>query len=333
MILADKIIDLRKKAGWSQEELAQQLGVSRQSVSKWEGAQSIPDIDKILQMSRIFGVSTDYLLKDEIELPAEEPAAADSTPALRRVSMEQASNYLALRKAAAPRIALATLLCIVSPIVMIVLACASEFGYLGISEDAAAGIGLCVMLCIVAAAVVIFIRTGHASAEFEFLEKEEFETEYGVAGMVKERKKEFGEQYSRLNAVGTALCILSVLPIFASLAFSAPDIWAGISVAALLLIASFGCYAFIRAGVYNAAMDKLLEEGDYTRENKRKSPVFGAISTAYWLVVTALFLYLSFGPSGNGQPGTLWYIWAVAGVLYGAIVAFKNVFVRKGGKR
>ena len=86
MILADKIIDLRKKAGCSQEELAQQLGVSRQSVSKWEGAQSIPDIDKILQMSRIFGVSTDYLLKNEIELPAEEPAAADSTPALRRVS-------------------------------------------------------------------------------------------------------------------------------------------------------------------------------------------------------------------------------------------------------
>lgn len=64
-----------------------------------------------------------------------------------------------------------------------------------------------------------------------------------------------------------------------------------------------------------------------------KNSVFGAISTAYWLVVTALFLYLSFGPSGNGQPGTLWYIWAIAGILYGAIVAFKNVFVRKGGKR
>ena len=62
-------------------------------------------------------------------------------------------------------------------------------------------------------------------------------------------------------------------------------------------------------------MDKLLEEGDYTRENKRKNSVFGAISTAYWLVVTALFLYLSLGPSGNGQPGTLWYIWANAGIL------------------
>ena len=67
MILADKIISLRKKAGWSQEDLAQQLGVTRQSVSKWEGAQSVPDMDKILQMSRIFGVTTDFLLKDEIE--------------------------------------------------------------------------------------------------------------------------------------------------------------------------------------------------------------------------------------------------------------------------
>ena len=60
MILADKIIDLRKKAGWSQEELASQLGVSRQSVSKWEGAQAVPDIERILQLSRIFGVTTDY---------------------------------------------------------------------------------------------------------------------------------------------------------------------------------------------------------------------------------------------------------------------------------
>lgn len=63
MILADKIISLRKKEGWSQEELAEQLGVSRQAVSKWESARSVPDMDKLLAMSRIFGVTTDYLLK------------------------------------------------------------------------------------------------------------------------------------------------------------------------------------------------------------------------------------------------------------------------------
>ena len=51
MILADKIINERKKNGWSQEELADKLGVTRQSVSKWEGAQASPDLQRILQMS------------------------------------------------------------------------------------------------------------------------------------------------------------------------------------------------------------------------------------------------------------------------------------------
>ena len=74
MTFADKLITLRKKAGWSQEELAARLDVTRQSVSKWEGAQSLPDIDKIVQMSRLFGVTTDYLLKDEQSEPAVETA-------------------------------------------------------------------------------------------------------------------------------------------------------------------------------------------------------------------------------------------------------------------
>ena len=66
MILAEKIAKLRKQNSWSQEELAEKLGISRQSVSKWESGASIPDLDKIVRMSGIFGVSTDYLLKDEM---------------------------------------------------------------------------------------------------------------------------------------------------------------------------------------------------------------------------------------------------------------------------
>ena len=101
MILADKITALRKKAGWSQEELAEQLGVTRQSVSKWEGAQSVPDMDKVVQMSRLFGVTTDFLLKDE--LSEEEPAPEGCDSPLRRVTMAEASEYLALRRAALRR--------------------------------------------------------------------------------------------------------------------------------------------------------------------------------------------------------------------------------------
>ena len=136
MRLADKIISLRKKAGWSQEELAQQLGVSRQSVSKWEGAQSVPDLDRILQLSRLFGVTTDDLLKDEIEEFG--PAAESDEPALRRVTMEQSAQYLVLRRKAAPQMALATLLCVLSPIPLLMLAALSEKHRIPLTEEAGA---------------------------------------------------------------------------------------------------------------------------------------------------------------------------------------------------
>lgn len=63
MNLADRIQELRKKNGFSQEEFASVLGVSRQAVSKWESGQSNPDLDKIVSISELFNVSTDYLLK------------------------------------------------------------------------------------------------------------------------------------------------------------------------------------------------------------------------------------------------------------------------------
>ncbi len=72
MNISEKILKLRKEKGLSQEAFAEKLGVSRQSVSKWESSGSLPDIDKIIAMSELFGVSTDYLLKDEAtETPCE----------------------------------------------------------------------------------------------------------------------------------------------------------------------------------------------------------------------------------------------------------------------
>ena len=188
MILADKIIELRKKNGWSQEELAEKLGVSRQAVSKWEGAQSVPDIQRILEMSKLFGVSTDYLLKDDMEYSSEviTESAAESDSALHRVDMETASAFLAFRRNWAPRIALAVFLCIISPVALIMLGAFSEYGVLSISENAAGGIGMVILLLLVAGAVSIFIMYGMKNQPFEFLEKENIDTAYGVTGMVRE---------------------------------------------------------------------------------------------------------------------------------------------------
>ena len=330
MILADKIISLRKKAGWSQEELAQQLGVTRQSVSKWEGAQSVPDMDKILQMSRLFGVSTDFLLKDEIE--AEEKIGISEDSPLRKVTMKEASGYIELRRIAAPKMAFATFLCVVSPVVLILLAGLSGVAKLGLSENLAAGIGFCVLLIIVAVAVAIFLSCSSGSKDYRFLENEAFETEYGVSGMVNEKKKAFGDKYSRLITVGTVLCILSVLPLFIAFCFNVPDIFYIIGACLLLIIAGVGVYFFVLGGVQQSSFNKLLEEEDYTRDRKSSGKIKSAVTVCYWMIVTAIFLVFTYGPSGNAQVKSGWIIWAVAGVIYGGLAVLMNSVTDKKKK-
>lgn len=319
MILADKIVTLRKRAGWSQEELAAQLGVSRQSVSKWEGAQSVPDMQKVVQMSRLFGVTTDYLLKEELGEPELAPAEPDAP--LRCVTMEQAADYLALRQAAAPKLALATLLCVLSPVALLLLAALSDRPGAALSENAAAGIGLCVLLVLVAAAVAVFITCAAQVKAYAFLETEPFETAYGVTGMVRERRAAAAPEHTRGKVAGTVLCILSAVPLFIAVCLNGPDLLYVAAVCLLLVLAGVGSALFVYGGVYQAAMDRLLEEGDYVRPRKRQNGVVGAISSIYWLAVTAAYLLWTFGPWWDAQPQDTWILWAVAGVLYGAVMA------------
>lgn len=82
MKLSDKIVGLRKSDGMSQEDLAQKLNVSRQAISRWEMGTAMPDAANILQLSRLFDVTTDYLLNDEYQsdndLPRVKEARGDS---------------------------------------------------------------------------------------------------------------------------------------------------------------------------------------------------------------------------------------------------------------
>ncbi len=79
MKLSEKIMQLRKSRGLSQEELAEKLGVSRQAVSRWESGTAQPDAGNLWQLSRLFGVTADYLLDEEQE-SSQVPAAAPVKP-------------------------------------------------------------------------------------------------------------------------------------------------------------------------------------------------------------------------------------------------------------
>ena len=215
MILADKIIRLRRKNGWSQEELAEKMNVSRQAVSKWESAQTVPDLEKILMLGALFGVTTDYLLKDELE--SEEFTSGEDS-AIRRLTLAEANEYLALRKTASVRMAAATFLCIVSVIPLLILSALAESPAYGILENTASAAGLIVLFLFIAAAVAAFLSCSFKNAPYAFLDKEPFDTEYGVTGMVSERQRQYKSTYARCNMVGTMLCILSPVPIFIGMA-------------------------------------------------------------------------------------------------------------------
>ena len=318
MILADKIMNLRKRNGWSQEELAEKLGVSRQSISKYEGAQSVPDLDKLLKLSEIFGVSTDYLLKDELEMEeyVSDHAAEDYEEAERprkKVTMEMANEFLQLRWNGAVQLAFATLLCILSPVTLILLAAYSEMPDGRIREEVAGGVGLCILMLMVVVAVAIFITNAMKQKKYAFLQEEEFETEYGVAGMVKERKERFQPTHTRWNVIGAVLCIGSVIPLFAGIAVFQQDLYIVYMLGIMFCMIAAGVFFFILAGSRMDAFNQLLEEEDFTRKNKKISVKTGKYSTIYWLTATAVFLVVSFLTDGWDKS---WIIWAVAGVLF-----------------
>ena len=330
MTFSEKISALRKQKGWSQEELAEKLMVTRQAVSKWESAQSMPDLDKLVQLSEALGVSTDYLLKDEQAQSAPVPATAEQTVKPRRVTQEEARRYLQLQTAAIPKTTLGVALCVCSPIALIGLPVLRSTLNWGFPEEICSGIGLCVLLVMVAAGVALLLTASGKLREFEYLEREPIETDNGTREQALFMQREVLPICAKRNTIGVVLCILSVLPLFALMCVpGVPDGYYSLAVCALLLLVGIACLLLVRMGSMRGAVDKLLEQGDYTRENKAKSRFVGAVSAAYWLVVTATFLFYTFGPNGNGQPQYSWFIWAIAGVLYGALMAALSVYRKK----
>ena len=86
---SEKLIALRRQAGYSQEQLADRLGVTRQSVSKWESGSAMPELPKLIALSELFSVSIDYLVKDQLE----EPEASGVSTAKLEKQVEEITSY------------------------------------------------------------------------------------------------------------------------------------------------------------------------------------------------------------------------------------------------
>lgn len=329
-MLSEKIINLRKSRGWSQEELAERLNVSRQSVSKWESDISTPELDKIVAMSTLFGVSTDYLLKDatanesepirdfvsENEDNGDEKVFEEESISKRDVTAAEAEEYLAAVKRVGPRIALGVLLCILSPMALIFMGGLADGGVM-LDEGVAVAIGLVTLFALVGAAIALFVPAGMVLSKFEYLEKSSLILPEKTEKALRE-EYETGEKRSiRGITCGILICIFGVLQlvVVACLLPNHPVIPIA-STGFLFLCAAVGVYVIVRVSYLRGAYQKLLQIEEYALENKKQK---GWIEDIYWLAVVAIYLSLSFATSAWG---VTWIIWPVAAVLSAPVHRF-----------
>ena len=328
-MLSEKIINLRKSRGWSQEELAERLDVSRQSVSKWESGISNPELDKIVAMSTLFGVSTDYLLKDAShpetdsgkgfvdgdvdgeEEEVEEIIEEEPLPT-REVSAAEADEYLTAIKKAGPRIALGVLLCILSPVFLFVFAGLLEAGAY-ITEGIAAAGGLLMLFVFVGAAIAIFIPTGMSLSKYEYLEKH-------ILVLPETLEKTLREEYETNNkkellriTTGVLLCMFGALQlVLMGCLYPNHEMLLMASLCLLFVLVAIGVYIIVRTCYLRGAYQRLLQLEDYTERHKESAARFELIGDVYWMVVLALYLGVSFL---THRWDITWIIWPIGGVL------------------
>lgn len=326
-MLSEKIINLRKSRGWSQEDLAEKLDVSRQSVSKWESGASNPDLDKIVAMSTLFGVSTDYLLKDATSEEREpirdfvreeedddeesgETVAKESLPT-KVVSAAECEDYLATVKKAGPCIALGVLLCILAPVALILLGGFADMGIL-LSESVAAAIGIATLFILVGIAVAIFIINGMTLEQFAYLEDHELILSGATEKNLREEYEENSKKSISRITCGVLLCIFGVLVlVLTACLFQENNVAILLGIAALFGFVAIGTYLIVRTCYWRGAYQKLLQIDEYTKRNKTLLHL-EAEDGIYWPIVLVLYLATSFLTDAWGAT---WIIWPVAAIL------------------
>ena len=173
-----------------------------------------------------------------------------------------------------------------------------------------------------------------------FLDKNiPFELEYGVKGMVTERKKKFRDTYIKFNIIAACVCIFSPIPLIIS-GFTENELLVIMMLAVMMIVAGIGASIFIVVGVQNASMQKLLKEGEFTEKEKKRTSVKEAVGFAYWGVLTAIFFIWGFlGNDGSGIQGNSWISWrynwivfAVGGILFPIVMMLCNLIADKDKK-
>ena len=264
------------------------------------------------------------------ELGLRGPSPPHRNPKLPRFQ-PNLDDFLDTRKAQSSSVASGVLLCILCPVLLLFLSGLADAHIGGISENVAAAIGLTVLFVFVAIAVFLFISNGSKTERFEYLQKEPFETAYGVEGLVKEKQRAYAPTYTKYLSLGIVLCVLSPLPLIVASLVAATEALVTSMVALLLCIVALGVYLIVRVSLVKTSFTILLQDGDYRKEEKKYVKTVDIASSIYWSITTAIYLAWSFATGGWNST---WILWPVAGVLFAPyILIVKLIRSRNAGNQ
>ncbi len=244
--------------------------------------------------------------------------------------MEMANEYLNLKEISAKNLALGVSLCIISPIFLVISSEAYEKELLSVPENVVDGVSLTVLFLFITAAVGIFVREGMILKKYEFIESEAIDTDYGVDGMARDRMEKFHDSFVKKNIIGILLIVASVLPISVGMIFSAEDLVIAIAMGFLLALVGLGVNFLLRINIPMSALKALLEEEDFTRKNKELKKKIEPFITAYWILMTAIYLGYSLVTNKWDKS---WIIWLVAGVSYVLYYLILKFFLENNFKK
>jgi len=319
MNVASAIIKSRKKLGWSQEELANCLDVSRQSVSKWESGQSIPDLDKIARLADVFGVSTDYLIRGA---EAQNPSTANPTPKAM-VGLDEANRYIEAKYLASKSVIKGVALCVCSPMPLILLLAAVRGELIDITQTTAAAIGIVSILLLVAMAIGSFVKSNEQETHVRELSAVDFTVSTVTKATLAKQKQEFSSVYTKWTTIGVMLFILAAAPFLSVAILLKTTSLTLFALASIFPIIALGIALVAPVSAKRDAIDLLLKEGDLDKGKSEHVKNCEKIGAFYFPLLTAIFLGWSFWTM---RWDITWIIWPVGSVAFPALVALVGLF-------
>ena len=326
MALAENIIKLRKQANWSQEALAAQIGVSRQSVSKWESGHSTPDIAHILTLATLFEVSTDKLLGAATHLPAQlKPMDAETCESSAYLEHATGQAFLEHKTINAATISEGVIWCIAGPSALFLLLALSHALPALLSKPVATGLGLVALLGLIGKGASFLTTALTQQDQAPQLPNVPFNVSESVkAALEQQLNRELPIIRRRLSA-GLVMFVLCSAPLIMAAVLGRGPGTILLTLVLLLAMIASGLYFVIPASARRTAFRYLLLGGDLESGKDQQTRRIEQIAGVYWPLLVAAYACWSLWTM---EWGITWIVFPVGSVAFMGVVGLSKLLER-----